>query len=98
MKASTRVIHAITQLSSICVLQTEVHKGLEEFMWSLYGDRGKMLQLSGDKYFSGSQAELQNMPPTRGTLVVAKLYHIILLKYISDYTTTSYYHFLIYTD
>ena len=40
MKASPRVIHAFTQLSSICELQKEVHQGLAEFMWLLYGDRG----------------------------------------------------------
>ena len=40
MKASPRLIHAFTKLSSICELQKEVHQGLEEFMWLLYGDRG----------------------------------------------------------
>ena len=40
MKASPKVIHAFTQLSSICELQKEVHQGLEEFMWLLYGERG----------------------------------------------------------
>ena len=72
MKASPKVIHAFTQLSSICELQKEVHQGLEEFMWLLYGERGATITDVATirwQIFSRFQAESQNMPPTRGTLV-----------------------------
>ena len=72
MKASPRVLHAFTQLSSICELQKEVHQGLAEFMWLLYGERGTTITDVATlqwQIVSRSQAESQIMPPTRGTIV-----------------------------
>ena len=51
MNASPSVIHAFTQLNSICELQEEVHQGLEEFVCLLSGERAtpvaNVLQLPG---------------------------------------------------
>ena len=52
---------------------TKAWKSLCGYCMETVVQQSLMLQLSGDKYFSGSQAELQNMPPIRGTLVQHKL-------------------------
>ena len=70
--STNRVIHAFTQLSSICELQEEVHQGLEEFVCLLYGKRvTKITDVATLRWqvFSRSQAESQNLPQTHGALV-----------------------------